>query len=173
IYLNRKLLFGELKWVKRLIRLQSFSKIPPKNADFRAIRRITALYDRTGRPPAGLPQRRGERQPEGFLLARSEDARDGQPSPMRDREQALDPEFLVGLAVEPDPYRVESPFGDLPAMTDLAHAQLARRHRHRLIGGCGPVIGPERQVDEQHIEPEKADDWPGADPVEHEPGREA
>src|SRR5438067_616838 len=81
----------------------------------RSCRRPGAKYlfrDGAGRAAARLRQGRGKRQRESFLLARPEETGNRQPPPMRDQEQALDAEFLVGLAIEPDPDRVELPFGD-------------------------------------------------------------
>src|SRR5260370_39154218 len=100
--------------------------------------RILLFRDGTGRAAARFAQGCGKRQREGFLLARSEEAGDRQPPSVRDHEQALDAELLVGLAIEPDPDRVELPFGGGPAVTDLAHAQLARGHGHPLIGTFRP-----------------------------------
>ena len=54
-----------------------------------------------------------------------EEAGDRQLSPARHQKQPLHAEFVVRLAVELRPERIERPFGDLAAVADLADAQLA------------------------------------------------
>ena len=47
-----------------------------------------------------------------------------------------------------------------------------RRHRDLFEGGGGAVVDAERPIDQQHVQPEKADHRPGADREEHEPADE-
>ena len=50
----------------------------------------------------------------------------------------------------------------MAAMADPAHLEFRRRH-HDLLGGSGAAeIDPERPVDDQHVEAEKAEYRPGA-----------
>src|SRR5260370_9951118 len=89
--------------------------------------RILLFRDGTGRAAARFAQGFGKRQREGFLLARSEEAGDRQPPSVRDHEQALDAELLVGLPIEPDPDPVARSFGGGPAGSSLAHATFRPR----------------------------------------------
>ncbi len=63
--------------------------------------------------------------------------------------------------------------GTAPRWLTLRTLQLRRRHHHLLIGARGAVIGAERPVDQQHVEPEEAEHRPGAHQQEHHAGGEA
>ena len=92
----------------------------------------------------------------------------------RDEVQPLHAEFLVHVEVEPDPKRIAAPFNHRAARADLAEHQFGRRHHHMLMGAAVAVVDPEGPVDQQHVEPEKAerdlDRWVGQAPfVRFEP----
>src|SRR5262245_54835342 len=92
---------------------------------------------------------------------------------MRDQEQSLNAEFLVLVAVELHPDRIERPLPHAPVIADLAHCQLGRGNGDNLIGTGGAKIDAESPVDQQHVEPHEAEDRPGAGAQKIEPDGEA
>ena len=58
-------------------------------------------------------------------------------------------------------------------MADAPHVELRWRHDDLLEGRGSAEVCPERPVDQQHVETEKADHWPGAEQEEHHTGDEA
>src|SRR5262245_544055 len=110
----------------------------------------------------GLAERRREREREAFLLLRSEAARDRKPPPARNQEQPLDAELCMHHAVEPNPERIERPFADPAVVTDLTHGELGGRDGNLLVGSGAAVAHLERPIEQQHIEPAKAEHRPRA-----------
>src|SRR4029453_5671991 len=121
----------------------------------------------------GLREGAREREREALLLLRAQKARDRQPASVRDQEQALDAEFLVLVAVELHPDRIERPLPHAPVIADLAHRQLGGCHSDDLISAGGAEIHPESPVDQQHVEAHEAEDRPGAGAQKIEPDGEA
>ena len=102
---------------------------------------------------------------EAFPLLGRQKTGDRKLAPARDEKQLQQSELLVLLAVEPGPERIQSPFRDLAAVTDLAETDFGGRHDDLLERRRGAVVGAERPIDQQHVEPKEADHGPGA---EHE-----
>src|SRR5262245_36895759 len=92
---------------------------------------------------------------------------------MRDQEQPLDAEFLVLVAIELHPDRVERPLPHAAVIADLAHRQLGRRHGDNLVGASRAKIHAESPVDQQHVEAHEAEDRPSAGAQKIEPDGEA
>src|SRR5262245_526402 len=65
-------------------------------------------------------------------------------------------------AVEPNPERVERPFADPAAVTDLTHGELGGRDGNLLVGSGAAVAHLERPIEQQHVEPAEAEHRPGA-----------
>src|SRR5258708_25622914 len=68
----------------------------------------------------------------------------------------------MGFLVELHPERIEHPFAPMDAMAHPAQPPLGRRHGNFLAGPAAEEIDPERPVDREHIEAEKAEHRPGA-----------
>src|SRR5882724_8895922 len=66
--------------------------------------------DGSCRPAPGLAQSGRKRRRETFFFVGPEEGGDRQPSAVRNKEQALDAELLVHVAIEPHPNRIEGPF---------------------------------------------------------------
>src|SRR5689334_21644493 len=58
-------------------------------------------------------------------------------------------------------------------MAHLAHHERGRRDRHLLVGFRMPIVEPEGPIQQQHVEPEKAQHRPGADHEKEHSGHEA
>jgi len=89
---------------------------PPSQLFAQTREASVTLKGRPGRPALGLADGGRQRIGKALLLARAQKAADRQLAAARHQEKPLDAELLVGVAVEPDPERIERPFGDPAAM---------------------------------------------------------
>src|ERR1700676_275880 len=152
--------------------IDSRSRLPTagKRPDFCSTRLIE---HRPGRAALGLAQSVGQRAGETCLLVGPQEGGNRQPAAARDQEKPFDAEFLVHDAVKLHPERVERPFAHAAAMIDLAHRELGGGDRHLLVGARTAIIGAERDIDEQYVEPEETEHRPGAEQEEHHAADEA
>ena len=118
------------------------------------------------RPSAGL--REGVLQVAGDrrLLIRPQKAAEFHAAAMRDERQALDAIFLVFAAVDPHPEGIEAEFLGPAAHGNLVELQFQRREAQVFVGAGGAEGELERKPDRHRIQPEEADDRPGAEEKE-------
>src|SRR5262249_58628363 len=82
--------------------------------------------------------------------------------PWRSETHPLDAECRMHDAIEPNPERVERPFADPAAVTDLTHGELGGRDGNLLVGFGAAVAYLERPIEQQHVKPAEAEHRPGA-----------
>lgn len=121
----------------------------------------------------GFNQRISEFLRKADLFVGPEEGRDGKPFATGYKKDPVNAELLQLDFVEPDPEWVENPFARAAKMAYLAHPEGGGCDCHLLVGLRVPVVEPERPIQQQHIESEKAQDRPGTDHKKEHSGHEA
>src|ERR1700680_3317046 len=103
--------------------------------------------NRPGRPAFSFDQRVRQRLGDSFLPPGPEKAADQEPPAARDQKQPQQSEFLMRLAMNPGPERIECPFGRFATMGNLTYPQFRGCDGHLLVSLGGAIIGANRPVE--------------------------